>query len=209
MPGFNNILSEIPILPIYFHAKNSALFYKLSNWSDILRSAKLPSEVLSQKNRVIKIRIGKPISIKDQKEYTNLNEFTSFIRKKTYMLANPYEKDVVSLKDVATSTIKKTITPNPPPEKIATSVSSELIEQEVEKNRKKNLLLQKQNRMVALGEMMENIATKFGSFCKKMKEDNQENITKINNFFLNLKEKFEDGFNPPEEEQEEDDEILE
>lgn len=58
-------------------------------------------------------------------------------------------------------------------------------------------------------EMMENIATKFGSFCKKMKEDNQENITKINNFFLNLKEKFEDGFNPQEEEQEDEDEILE
>ena len=56
---------------------------------------------------------------------------------------------------------------------------------------------------------MENMATKFGSFCKKMKEDNQENITKINNFFLNLKEKFEDGFNPQEEEQEDEDEILE
>lgn len=58
-------------------------------------------------------------------------------------------------------------------------------------------------------EMMENIATKFGSFCRKMKEDNQENITKINNFILNLKEKFEDGFNPQEEEQEDEDEILE
>lgn len=58
-------------------------------------------------------------------------------------------------------------------------------------------------------EMIENMATKFGSFCKKMKEDNQENITKINNFFLNLKEKFEDGFNPQEEEQEEEDKILE
>ena len=56
-------------------------------------------------------------------------------------------------------------------------------------------------------EMMEKMATKFGSFCRKMKEDNQENIIKINNFFLNLKEKFEDGFNPQEEEQE--DEILE
>lgn len=58
-------------------------------------------------------------------------------------------------------------------------------------------------------EMMENMATKFGSFCKKMKEDNQENITKINNFFLNLKEKFEDGFNPQEEDEEQEDEILE
>lgn len=124
--------AQVPIVPIYFHAKNSGLFYKLSNISEVLRSAKLPSEPLSQKNRVVKIRIGKAIQIKDQKEYTNLEEFTSFIRKKTYMLANPYEKDSVSLKDAATSTIKKTITPVSTPEKIATSVSSELIEQEVE-----------------------------------------------------------------------------
>ena len=124
--------AQVPIVPIYFHAKNSGLFYKLSNISEVLRSAKLPSEPLSQKNRVVKIRIGKAIQVKDQKEYTNLEEFTSFIRKKTYMLANPYEKDSVSLKDAATSTIKKTITPVSTPEKIATSVSSELIEQEVE-----------------------------------------------------------------------------
>jgi len=88
--------------------------------------------VLSQRNRVVKIRIGKPILVKDQKEYTDLNDFTEFIRKKTYMLANPYEKDSVSLKDAATSTIKKTITPTSAPKKIATSVSSELIEQEVD-----------------------------------------------------------------------------
>jgi len=124
--------AQVPILPIYFHAKNSSLFYRLANINAILRSAKLPSEPLSQKNRVVKIRIGKPILVKDQKEYTDLEEFTSFIRKKTYMLANPYEKDSVSLKEAATSTIKKTITPVSTPEKIATSVSSELIEQEVE-----------------------------------------------------------------------------
>jgi len=124
--------AQVPILPIYFHAKNSSFFYKLSNISDTLRSAKLPSEPLSQKNRVVKIRVGKPILVKDQKEYSDLAEFTSFLRKKTYMLANPYEKDPVSLKDAATSTIKKTITPTSTPKKIATSVSSELIEQEVD-----------------------------------------------------------------------------
>jgi len=124
--------AQVPILPIYFHAKNSSLFYRLANISGILRSAKLPSEPLSQKNRVVKIRIGKPILVKDQKEYSDLSEFTSFIRKKTYMLANPYEKDSVSLKDAATSTIKKTITPVTAPKEIVTSVSSELIEQEVD-----------------------------------------------------------------------------
>ncbi len=124
--------ANVPVLPIYFHAKNSAIFYKLSGVSDVLRSAKLPSEVLSQKNRVVKIRIGKPISVKDQSDHKDLDEFTSFLRKKTYMLANPYVKDSVSLKEVATSTIKKTISQNSEPQEIASSVSSDLIEREVE-----------------------------------------------------------------------------
>ncbi len=124
--------ANVPVLPVYFHAKNSSLFYKLSGISGVLRSAKLPSEVLSQKNRVVKIRIGKPISVKDQSEYKDLKEFTSFLRKKTYMLANPYVKDSVSLKEVATSTIKKTIAQSSIPQEIATSISSDLIEEEVE-----------------------------------------------------------------------------
>ncbi len=124
--------AQVPILPIYFHAKNSSFFYKLSNISGVLRSAKLPSEVLTQRHRVVKIRIGKAIQVKDQDEHKDLAEFTEFIRKKTYMLANPYEKEQVSLKDAATSTLKKTITPSSVPKKIVTSISSELIEQEVE-----------------------------------------------------------------------------
>lgn len=124
--------AQVPILPIYFHAKNSSFFYKLSNISGVLRSAKLPSEVLTQRHRVVKIRIGKAIQVKDQNEHKDLAEFTEFIRKKTYMLANPYEKEQVSLKDAATSTLKKTITPSSVPKKIVTSISSELIEQEVE-----------------------------------------------------------------------------
>ncbi|MGB0891673.1 MAG: GNAT family N-acyltransferase [Flavobacteriaceae bacterium] len=84
--------AEVPVIPIYFHAKNSKLFYVLSKINDTLRTAKLPSELLSQKHRVIKVRIGKPIHVKDQKEYTDIDAFYEFIRKKTYMLANPFEK---------------------------------------------------------------------------------------------------------------------
>jgi putative hemolysin len=84
--------AEVPIIPIYFHAKNSRLFYALSKISDTFRTAKLPSELFSQKRRVIKVRIGKPISVKDQNQYENIDEFHQFIRKKTYMLANPFEK---------------------------------------------------------------------------------------------------------------------
>jgi len=85
----------VPIIPIYFHAKNSRLFYFLSKISDTLRTAKLPSELLSQKSRVIKVRIGKPISVKDQSEYKSIEDFHEFIRKKTYMLANPFEEEKI------------------------------------------------------------------------------------------------------------------
>jgi len=100
--------AKVPVIPIYFHAKNSSLFYVLSKLNSKLRTAKLPSELLSQKGRVIKVRIGKPIHVKDQKEYNNTQDFCDFIRRKTYMLANPFEKEVKTLN---TSALKKSKTP--------------------------------------------------------------------------------------------------
>jgi len=85
--------AQVPVVPIYFHAKNSGLFYFLSKINGTLRTAKLPSEVFSQKERHIKVRIGKPISVAEQNEYTTLEDYSEFLRKKTYMLANPFEKE--------------------------------------------------------------------------------------------------------------------
>ncbi len=83
---------NVPVVPIYFHAKNSWVFYILSKINDKLRTAKLPSELLTQKNRTIKIRIGKPITAKEQTELADFKEYYDFLRKKTYMLAQPYHK---------------------------------------------------------------------------------------------------------------------
>jgi putative hemolysin len=83
--------AEVPVVPIYFHAKNSRLFYRLSKISDTLRTAKLPSELLTQKRRVIKVRVGKPISVKAQKEHESLPDFSEFLRKRTYMLSKTFE----------------------------------------------------------------------------------------------------------------------
>ena len=131
--------ANVPVIPVYFHAKNSRLFYFLSKFSDTLRTAKLPSEVMKQGGRVIKIRIGKPISIKDQKEFTTLPTFYEFIRKKTYMLANPFEK---SSKLISTQNIKIKKTAK----KIAPQRSSDLFITEVNVLRKQeNRLLQSKN----------------------------------------------------------------
>ena len=118
--------AEVPVVPIYFHAKNSNLFYSLSKISDTFRTAKLPSEVLTQKRRIIKVRIGKPISVADQKEHASLEDFSGFLRKKTYMLSNAFEHKSKILNNIS-STLK---TPKPP-KNIVTPVDSEIMIKEV------------------------------------------------------------------------------
>jgi len=85
--------AQVPVVPIYFHAKNSRFFYFLSKISDTLRTAKLPSELLTQKDRVIKVRIGRPISVAEQNEHTSIEEYSEFLRRKTYMLANSFNTE--------------------------------------------------------------------------------------------------------------------
>ena len=90
--------ANVPVVPIYFHAKNSTFFYLLSKLSGTFRTAKLPSEVLTQRNRTIKVRIGKPISVNEQKEFDTIESYGDFLRKKTYMLSNSFEKESSFLK---------------------------------------------------------------------------------------------------------------
>lgn len=131
--------AQVPVVPIYFHAKNSTLFYALSKISDTLRTAKLPSELLTQKRRVIKVRIGKPISVAEQNEYESLEEYTEFLRKKTYMLANPFEKENTFLSN-------NPLKGNKSPKKIVRPASTESMIHEVENLRAKDLrLLQSKN----------------------------------------------------------------
>lgn len=82
----------VPVVPVYFHARNSTFFYRLASISDVLRTAKLPSEMLTQKRRKIKVRIGNPISVAEQESITTLEAYTAFIRRKTYMLGNSFER---------------------------------------------------------------------------------------------------------------------
>ncbi len=95
--------AQVPVIPIYFHAKNSRSFYSLSKLSETLRTAKLPSELYSQKGKKVKIRIGKPITVKDQEPYSDIKSFGEFLRRKTYMLSNAYDKQS---KHIPTPTIK-------------------------------------------------------------------------------------------------------
>ena len=95
------------------------------------------------------MRIGKPIPVKAQDEHESLGEFTEFLRKKTYMLSNTYEKENILSKVPSSLKIPK------PPKKIITPVSSELIQHEVEGLSKKHHLLTSKNYQVFLAEASE------------------------------------------------------
>jgi len=138
--------AQVPVVPIYFHAQNSRLFYFLSKINDTLRTAKLPSELLTQKNRIIRVRVGKPISVGEQNEHLSIEDYTEFLRKKTYMLANPFEKDNPFLN---TASLK----PTKSPKKIVTPANTEKMIAEVTALRTKNLrLLQSKNYEVFFAE---------------------------------------------------------
>ena len=151
--------AEVPVVPIYFHAKNSRLFYRLSKISDTLRTAKLPSELLTQKHRIIKVRIGKPISVKDQQEHADLNDFSEFIRRKTYMLSKAFEKPKMLNNISANLKVPKA------PKRIVTSVSSEVMMKEIDVLQKENYrLLKSKNYEVYLSpaKMIPNILREIG-----------------------------------------------
>ena len=138
--------AEVPVVPIYFHAKNSKLFYKLSKISDTFRTAKLPSELLTQKRRIIKVRIGRSLSVADQKEHKTLAEFSEFLRKKTYMLANSFNPKANVLNTISSNLkVPKAV------KNIVTPISTEVMLKEVAALRKKDCrLLQSKNYEVFL-----------------------------------------------------------
>src|SRR5690606_5463653 len=138
--------AKVPVVPIYFHAKNSKLFYFLSKLNDTLRTAKLPSELLTQKHRVIKVRIGKPISVTEQDEYHGIKEYGEFLRRKTYMLANAFEKEQKLI-----TTPSLTLKTPKPPKQIAKPANHDQILLEIEKVRNGDCrLLQSKNYEVFL-----------------------------------------------------------
>ena len=137
--------AEVPVVPIYFHARNSKLFYRLSKLNDIFRTAMIPSQVFSQHNRPIKIRIGQPISVQTQKEQESMFEFSDLLRRKTYILSNAYEKERLIDQIPTSLKIPK------PPKKIASAMRKEVMLGEIEKLREKDCrLLQSKNYEVFL-----------------------------------------------------------
>ncbi|MFC2138360.1 GNAT family N-acyltransferase [Bacteroidota bacterium] len=122
---------KTPIIPIYFQGSNSRLYHILGLIHPLLRTVRLPSELFNKKNKVIKIRIGNPISLKEQDNYTDISRYGRYLRAKTYSLGTAIE-----VKKFFSPSIKRAAKV----EQIIDPIPQDIIQSEINELTKKYLL---------------------------------------------------------------------
>jgi putative hemolysin len=125
--------AEVPVIPVYFQGTNSRLFHLLGLIHPDLRTVRLPYELFNKKRKVIRIRIGNPISVRDQNAFTDISRYGRFLRAKTYSLGSALEVQKFFYPNIFRSgKVEDVITPVDPVK----------IEQEVNQLREKYLLFE-------------------------------------------------------------------
>jgi putative hemolysin len=84
--------AKVPVLPVYFSGHNSITYNMLGLIHPALRTIKLPSELFNKPGHEITIRIGNPVSVKEQDEFREVGEYGKLLRLKTYSLGLSVEK---------------------------------------------------------------------------------------------------------------------
>lgn len=138
---------NVPVIPMYFRAKNSPFFYRMAKLHPNLQTAFLPSEMVRPRLKPIQIRIGKPILPKQLNEFQDLYSLKKFLRQKTYSLSTYYTQKKPSLME--TLMIPTTIAINSKQKKpldIVDPTPQHLIQQEIDLlSKKPDALLFKNN----------------------------------------------------------------
>ena len=83
--------ANVPVVPIYFQGSNSKLFHLLGLIHPSLRTVRLPAEVFNKKHKKIRIRVGTPISVKEQDAFSDVSTFGRYLRARTYTLGSVLE----------------------------------------------------------------------------------------------------------------------
>jgi len=118
--------ARVPVVPVYFQGSNSRLFHILGLIHPTLRTVRLPAEVFNKKHRTIRIRIGNPISVKEQDVFSDISTYSRYMRAKTYALGSVLEVKKFFRPRINRSKKVEAIAPPVPPE---------LIRKEIEKIR--------------------------------------------------------------------------
>lgn len=83
----------VPVVPVYFHGSNSRFFHWIGTIHPILRTLRLPRELLNKRDKKIRMCIGRPVTLSEIEEQKTIKELASYLRARTYALESnvPHE----------------------------------------------------------------------------------------------------------------------
>jgi putative hemolysin len=96
--------ANVPVIPVYFHGTKSRISHIIRRVNPLLQGSELPSELVNKKKRTIKMRVGAPISLKEQSEFRDISQLGRYLRARVYSLGSTIEvkkrdKPAVKLKN--------------------------------------------------------------------------------------------------------------
>lgn len=78
--------SQVPVVPVYFHGTNSKCFHRLGRIHPLLRTLRLPRELLNKRDKKIVLKIGKPVMPSETSSLSSVADYGSYLRARTYAL---------------------------------------------------------------------------------------------------------------------------
>lgn len=81
---------KVPVIPVYFHNRNTLFFNMLGLIDWRLRTLRLPRELFNKTGKEMHISFGEPIMPDEQAKYADNKEFGLFLREATYGLKQKY-----------------------------------------------------------------------------------------------------------------------
>lgn len=126
-------LSGAPVLPVYFHGANSAMFQLLGMVHPFLRTMMLPHQLMNKQEKTIEVRVGNLIPFRRLKKFDNYREMTEFLRTRTYLLKHGTDNHK-KVKKVAPSEQHQPVLPPVKPQLLAQEINALAPEQRLLSN---------------------------------------------------------------------------
>jgi putative hemolysin len=80
--------ANVPVIPVYFHGTQSRIAHIIKRVTPEIINSNIPSEIKNKKRRTIKIRIGTPLSVKEQSEFGDISNYGRYLRARVYSLGS-------------------------------------------------------------------------------------------------------------------------
>lgn len=78
--------AKVPVIPVFFHGRNSRLCNIMGHVCWPLRSLMIPREMIKKSGKTVRVSVGQPISVETQKQFATPDALGAFLRQKTYEL---------------------------------------------------------------------------------------------------------------------------